>query len=122
MLLGGAGNDVLKGSDGNDWLYGGEGSDRLYGGDGADTFVLDFADIGNIDTIFDFDTAEGDRILLTGVGADDMSGAEFTLTEAGTTMILQMTLNGSTHDVVRLRGYGELDLSMAETDLGLLCA
>ncbi|MCC1491842.1 hypothetical protein [Cognatishimia sp. F0-27] len=74
-LLGGADVDRLFGSDGADRLDGGEGRDFLTGGDDADTFV--FSDITHTgvgifarDEIEDFDSAEGDRIDVSGIDAN----------------------------------------------------
>lgn len=61
----GDGDDVIRGGRGDDLIVGDDGSDDLYGGADADTFVLDLQDrvhSGQIDEIFDFSAAEGDRI------------------------------------------------------------
>jgi Ca2+-binding RTX toxin-like protein len=75
LLEGGDGNDVLYGQGGRDTLVGGTGADRLVGGPGADSlnggagpdrFVFrHVTDHG--DRIADFNAAEGDRLVLTGV-------------------------------------------------------
>src|SRR5829696_5732395 len=57
-LYGGRGNDKLEGGKGNDTVDGGEGADELIGGVGADTFVCD-----QFDTIIDFNSDEGDKII-----------------------------------------------------------
>uniref|UniRef100_A0A7C3PDL9 Calcium-binding protein n=1 Tax=Oscillatoriales cyanobacterium SpSt-418 TaxID=2282169 RepID=A0A7C3PDL9_9CYAN len=68
-LYGLEGNDLLRGGIGNDLLYGDAGNDRLVGGLGADQFVFrtgepfEAGDLG-IDTIVDFNGAEGDKIAL----------------------------------------------------------
>lgn len=81
-IRGGAGNDRLKGGDNNDTIYGGAGNDtiiggrhgdNLYGGTGADRFVyqdradsVPFSDTGpGLDRIYDFNSADGDKIDLT---------------------------------------------------------
>jgi Ca2+-binding RTX toxin-like protein len=81
-VRGGGGNDLLKGGDNNDTIFGGAGNDtivggrhgdNLYGGTGADRFVYqDRADSApfldsspGIDRIYDFNSAEGDKIDLT---------------------------------------------------------
>lgn len=61
-LWGGAGNDTLDGGAGKDRLEGGQGNDLLIGGAAADRFVFK-GKFGN-DTIADFSTAEGDRLVL----------------------------------------------------------
>src|SRR5215203_2438718 len=57
-LFGGKNDDELDGGKGNDTADGGEGADELIGGAGADTFVCD-----QFDTIIDFNSAEGDKII-----------------------------------------------------------
>lgn len=100
FLSGDAGNDKLYGGDGNDTLLGGSGSDELVGGagddsffgyggtgdydkfsggSGADLFVLySFYDViyypsyldDGYATVKDFNSAQGDRIYLTGSLSD----------------------------------------------------
>ena len=116
-LFGQQGNDALYGGAGNDWLGGGTGADTLTGGIGADVFVFtrsvdsttrttaqiqaitgDPSDTAGVDTIVDFNQAEGDRIDISGVDAFDQSKDGFTTnnpltvvsgpsTSAGTTWI-----------------------------------
>jgi Ca2+-binding RTX toxin-like protein len=69
-LYGLSGNDLLRGGIGNDTLIGGRGNDYLVGGAGADYFsfgtssdVRQFSALGR-DTIADFNSLEGDRIVL----------------------------------------------------------
>src|SRR5215210_1827476 len=57
-LFGGKNDDKLDGGKGNDTTDGGEGADELIGGPGADTFVCD-----QFDTIIDFNSDEGDKII-----------------------------------------------------------
>jgi Ca2+-binding RTX toxin-like protein len=73
-LLGGDGADTLSGGGGNDTLIGGYGNDRLTGGAGADQFVFGGTATGTIaatvpnlgnDTITDFNSADGDKIVLS---------------------------------------------------------
>nr|WP_294168619.1 hypothetical protein [uncultured Sphingomonas sp.] len=64
-LRGDADNDRLVGGPGNDYLQGFEGSDVLTGGTGADTFWYPWLyNVGDVDTITDFNRAEGDKIDL----------------------------------------------------------
>ncbi len=69
---GGGGNDTLSGGAGSDWFSGGAGDDFIYsdtginhanGGAGADIFLLT-AD-GTM-TIYNFNAAEGDRLIVDG--------------------------------------------------------
>jgi len=69
-IIGGAGADTLIGGSGSDTLDGSVGADILTGGLGADTFVIRFQSVnslasnGTVDTITDFNAAEGDRIRI----------------------------------------------------------
>jgi hypothetical protein len=63
LLIGGSGNDTLNGGDGDDVLIGLGGRDVLVGGRGADRFVWTALSDG-IDTVVDFNSAEGDRLDL----------------------------------------------------------
>lgn len=71
LLIGNGGDDKLWGSNGKDTLSGGSGADLLVGGvdediliggSGNDTFRLQ--NVTGFDTIFDFDTDEGDIIEI----------------------------------------------------------
>ena len=57
-LFGGKNDDELDGGKGNDTTDGGEGADELIGGLGTDTFICD-----QLDTIIDFNSDEGDKII-----------------------------------------------------------
>ncbi|WP_448275233.1 beta strand repeat-containing protein [Nostoc sp. DSM 114160] len=69
IIDGKSGNDYLRGGAGNDTLIGSSGNDTLVGGAGADIFLYntstDFygSDVG-VDTISDFNSLEGDKIVL----------------------------------------------------------
>lgn len=65
-MVGNKGANVLSGMDGADTLDGGAGNDVLTGGSGADHFVFSTATAGN-DTITDFTSADGDRLVFTGL-------------------------------------------------------
>ncbi|WP_445636438.1 hypothetical protein NSTC745_01339 [Nostoc sp. DSM 114161] len=64
-----AGNDTLIGGAGNDTLIGGAGNDILTGGTGADRFLYNTSatfttsSVG-VDTITDFNSSQGDKIVL----------------------------------------------------------
>ena len=63
-LFGFDGNDNIDGGAGNDQIEGGHGKDTLKGGAGGDTFIFRSPFDGTIDTLLDFNAAEGDRIQL----------------------------------------------------------
>ncbi|WP_172332379.1 calcium-binding protein [Mangrovicoccus sp. HB161399] len=75
-LFGGLGADSLDGGDGDDRLNGGFGSDMLTGGDGADSFFFRITDAAHVDTITDFDAAEGDLVRLDQMDADAATAAD----------------------------------------------
>ncbi|MDH0703782.1 hypothetical protein N5D41_20065 [Pseudomonas toyotomiensis] len=76
MMVGGVGNDTLRGLGGNDVLNGMEGDDLLYGGAGADSL----SGGSGADTLFGeggndiLDGGDGDDILDGGAGNDIMIG------------------------------------------------
>jgi len=63
LLAGEKGNDTLYGGAGQDLLIGGEGEDSLYGGRDADVFLIEAGNQG-VTTVKDFNSVEGDSILL----------------------------------------------------------
>jgi len=81
ILFGAAGDDTLSGNGGADTLIGGTGHDDLFGGAGADVFDFNVADFGGAggamadhsDEIFDFSSADGDSIDLSGLLNDAMA-------------------------------------------------
>lgn len=88
-LDGKAGNDTLKGEAGNDRLIGGAGADKLYGGSGADTFVFALKTDTTVaasgrDTLFDFSSAQGDRIDLSAMDASEKTSGNQTFLFIGT--------------------------------------
>jgi VCBS repeat-containing protein len=77
VLVAATGNDILYGLDGDDTLTGGGGADFLVGGTGADTFVFlattDSSPIAS-DLVYDFTSAQGDRVNLSGIDAKTGGG------------------------------------------------
>lgn len=69
-LLGGAGKDSLYGGQGRDVLNGGAGADVLTGNGGADRFVFASIAAAKADRIADFNAAQDDLIVLTGIDAN----------------------------------------------------
>ena len=78
ILTAGGGDDTIDGGDGIDTITGGAGRDQLTGGTGPDTFNFDKASESkrgaSHDIIFDFNSAEGDRIDLSDIDAKKGSG------------------------------------------------
>jgi hypothetical protein len=73
-ILGLGGDDILAGDAGNDVLNGGAGADRLTGGLGKDQFVYNLASESTAsarDVITDFSRAQGDKISLSGIDANE---------------------------------------------------
>lgn len=104
-LNGNGGKDMVKGGTGNDILRGGNGLDNLFGGSGADTFVLQSNQ--GLDTIRDFDLAEGDVLILS----TGMSLGDLTLVESGR----NTTIEENDNAIAILRGITDVEFS----DLGL---
>jgi Ca2+-binding RTX toxin-like protein len=90
VLTGNIAANVLNGGDGNYTLSGGLGNDTLTGGAGADVFVYDPNDTSGaqLDTVLDFNRAEGDRISFAVNGP-----ASF---EAARGWLLRSNLTGDT--------------------------
>ncbi len=120
-LDGGAGVDTLNGNDGDDVIIGGLGNDLLRGGTGADSFIVAhlFGSVLETDQVYDFSTAEGDIIDLSGIdaiagGADDA----FALVGAFNKQAGQMTLSfasGITTLKLDVNGDGKADYQMKIT-------
>ena len=72
VLLGSAGANLLSGDRGDDTLDGGAGADQLTGGSGADLFR--FSTVASVDAITDFRRSAGDRIDLSMLDADRLTG------------------------------------------------
>ena len=122
-LVGLGGNDILYGLDGSDTLTGGRGADFLVGGTGADTFVFTaVADSSPFasDLIFDFSTAQGDKISLTAIDANSATGANeaFTVVTAfshvaGQLVIATPDASGYYHVSGDVNGDGVADFVIA---------
>lgn len=115
ILVGGAGNDTLVGNHGNDVLVAGDGNDVLTGGRGADQFVFFMREGSSGDnTVTDFTSREGDKIVLIG----DIELSDLTITVTRTQTVIEhgdvvITLAGVRRfdpdsDIVILQNDGEI--------------
>lgn len=120
MLIGGAGDDQLRGGFGDDWIVGEAGSDRMWGDEGADTFVFDVSNLDAVDMIFDFNAAQGDRILITGMTGN--TDATFDFVTRGTSTYLEMHLGADVYDIARIKGEGLDTLSLQASESAMLWA
>ncbi|WP_308189040.1 calcium-binding protein [Nostoc mirabile] len=104
LLRGGSGDDILIGGFGNDTVVGGVGNDILVGGVGADRFLYNtdaafvLTAVG-VDAIADFNSSEGDKIVLdkttfsaitsaVGTGFSKASNFEVTSNGAASTAVI----------------------------------
>lgn len=112
------GDDILNGAGGDDFLAGGGGNDVLTGGDGADTFYFAHAGTEHMDTITDYDFAEGDKVDLSGLldgifDANTDNIANFVrITDTGADALVQVDVTGTASfdpagNVAVLTGYGD---------------
>ncbi|NES43863.1 calcium-binding protein [Moorena sp. SIO2C4] len=113
-LIGGAGDDLLRGDAGNDYLVGGDGDDNLLGDAGDDTLI---GGNGNDNLV----GGGGDDILISGVGNTTFvldAGSAFNSSNFGTTTIVnfdaskdKIRLEQSTFTALTSTGSGGLDES-----------
>lgn len=136
-LRGGAGADILIGGAGDDWLYGEGGVDTLTGGSGADRFIWTYwDDVSEVDTITDFNAADGDVIDMTDLFyeywelieynffAQDISEF-FRFVDSGADTTLQLDLDGSGpgedfEDLIFIQGGVGLDAQTLESTGNLM--
>ncbi|MEO0518189.1 MAG: TIGR03118 family protein [Cyanobacteria bacterium P01_A01_bin.116] len=95
ILSGDAGDDFIWGDDGDDFIIGASGNDVLVGdnssgGRGSDLFVFGNGD--GTDTIIDFEIGT-DRI---GLVEDELTFADLTITQDGSSTLLGITSSGET--------------------------
>ncbi|MGB7484560.1 MAG: calcium-binding protein, partial [Phormidesmis sp.] len=87
VLIGGSADDMLDGGSGKDIISGGGGDDLLTGGLQADAFVFSSGrafrakDFG-VDTITDFNAAQGDRIILDAATFGNITAADIAIVES----------------------------------------
>ena len=96
ILIGLDGIDTITGGDGDDLIMGGSGDDSLTGGDGVDTFKFTLADLGDDDTITDFNFADGGDIVdLTDILSGTGNAADYlTFSESGGDLVLNVSRDG----------------------------
>lgn len=107
VLRGLGGADLLNGGAGDDFIYGGAAADELVGGSGADTFVFVRGE-GGRDSIYDFDGAGGDMLLLSGYGTAEQGAS---LTQVDSTHWMVNSADGRVHDLITLVNEATLDTS-----------
>ncbi len=120
LVTGDTGNDRLQGGDGNDTLDGGVGADLLRGGAGADLFLYSavnesMPDNAFRDRIYDFNKAEGDKIVLTALGLSAFIGVTaFTGTGLGEVRYFQQDTGSYQRTLLEADtdGNGSADLSI----------
>ena len=81
QVRGGQGDDSISGGAGNDYVSGDRGNDTEMGGAGADIFHS-FSGAG-IDRVLDFNSGEGDRVMLD-------PGTAYTVSQVGSDTIVNM--------------------------------
>ena len=79
--------NTLSGGAAGDYLVGGGGNDTLTGNGGADRFVFNapLNATTNVDKVMDFNTAEGDKLVLSSLVFEGLSAGGTVLLETGTT-------------------------------------
>jgi len=101
ILIGGQGNDFLDGGTGSDTLNGGLGNDTLIGGSGIDKFTFNSPTDG-IDTISDFNSGEGDQIIISasgfsgGLAVGNLPSSQFTIGSSAANASDRFIYNSST--------------------------
>jgi Ca2+-binding RTX toxin-like protein len=119
LLIGGDGNDLLRGGRGKDILIGGNGQDILIGdldfdiltgGADADTFILGAnasevpVNATEADLITDFNTAEGDKIVIIA----SLNSQELTLETFDQTANLQLATGTYQGTIIRQTTTGNI--------------
>ncbi len=129
-LAGGEGGDSLSGGAGADTLEGGAGVDQLAGGAGADVFRYRDGDLGllkQVEKIFDFSSADGDKIALTSMDANTVLAGNNNFTFIGQSAFHKVAgelryevSGGSAHVMADLNGDGIADFQLALPGVGTL--
>ena len=107
-IIGESGMDIIKGGDGNDRIRGREDNDTLTGGSGSDDFIFELAGaLTSVDTITDFNLAEGDTIdiadILTGYDALTSAITDYVqITDNGTDSFVAVDVDGGADNFVQI--------------------
>ncbi|MGF1708063.1 calcium-binding protein, partial [Enterovibrio baiacu] len=95
FFRGGSGDDLIDGGSEDDWLRGDSGNDTLTGGTGADTYYWGNGDTATdevwVDTITDFNIAEGDTLNL---GDLLQANSIVTASDENGSMVINIDLDG----------------------------
>ncbi|MEB3831894.1 cadherin domain-containing protein [Phormidium sp. CCY1219] len=103
LLVGDVEDDIISGNEGDDVIVGKEGSDVLSGDAGSDYFVFGGLAEG-VDTIQDFNAAQGDRIVIAPAFEEATSVEQF----AFDSLTGVLSFNGT--DLAQLQGVTSVDL------------
>jgi Ca2+-binding RTX toxin-like protein len=132
VLVAGGGHDILYGLDGADTLTGGGGADFQVGGTGADSFVFNAVDESSSiasDLVFDFSSAQGDKIDLRGIDARTTVAGDdaFTVVTSFSNVAGQLIIgaadgSGYHHLSADVNGDGVADFVLALQVIGTLTA
>lgn len=76
VISGGLGNDLISGGAGNDTIQGDAGADTLSGGAGMDIFIFGPSDLGSVDRITDFSSADKDKVSLGAIDANTLKAGD----------------------------------------------
>ncbi|MEW5728020.1 MAG: LamG-like jellyroll fold domain-containing protein, partial [Pseudomonadota bacterium] len=101
-LYGEMGNDSLAGGGGDDMIRGGMGGDTLTGGLGGDDFAYMGGDSSTAapDTITDFTVADGDAVVLSGIGGILYSGTAHAFTTDVATTVTNIVNTATNNQLV----------------------
>ena len=99
-------NNVI-GDASDNTLNGTSGSDFLYGADGSDTFAFDSSSFSAVDTIGDFNVADGDTLdlsdVLEGYNALTDAISDFVqITDNGSDSVMSIDVNGGADNFVQV--------------------
>jgi Ca2+-binding RTX toxin-like protein len=116
-LFGGQGDDTLYGGEGADSLAGNRANDHLFGGAGADSFV--FSTNGAVDTVYDFNLAEGDKLRLgANINGTGIATAEDVLARVGVDATGNAVIDLGGGNSVKLIGVAPSELNASAFQIG----